>query len=144
WYAEKNNQGGTTSAGIGASQTSVGGSINAGQYLRGLRLIVRTVTAGTTGTLATTTDFPFNILTNVDLVNVDGSEILYQMGGFAHYVAQKYTRPWQGDPASYPDASNSTALSPQFTLFLQPEIRWTAGVLANTDTRSQYRFDASI
>jgi hypothetical protein len=27
---------------------------------------------------------------------------------------------------------------------LQPEIRWTAGVLANTDTRSQYRFDYSV
>lgn len=144
WYAEKNNQGGTTSQQIGTSQVAVGGAINAGQYLRGLRLLVRTVTAGTAGTAATTTDMPFNILANVDLVNVDGSEILYQMGGFAHYVAQKYTRPWQGDPAAYPDAANSTALSPQYTTFLQPEIRWTAGVLANTDTRSQYRFDASI
>jgi hypothetical protein len=144
WYAEKNNQGGTTGASVGASATAVGGAINAGQYLRGVRLMVRTVTAGTTGTAATTTDMPFNILTNVDLVNVDGSEILYNMGGYAHYVAQKYTRPWQGDPSAYPDAIASTVLSPQFTLFLQPEIRWTAGCLANTDTRSQYRFDASI
>src|SRR4029077_16996455 len=54
------------------------------------------------------------------------------------------TRPWQGDPFAYPDAANSTVLSPQFTLPLQPEIRWTAGCLANTDTRSQYRFDATI
>src|SRR5262249_7124219 len=44
-------------------------------------------------------------------------------------------------PATYQDAAVSTALVPQFTLTLQPEIRWTAGVLANTDTRSQYRFD---
>jgi hypothetical protein len=29
-------------------------------------------------------------------------------------------------------------------LFLQPEVRWSAGCLANTDTRSQYRFDFSI
>ncbi len=144
WYAEKNNQGGTTSFTIGASNASVGGSINAGQYLRGLRLLVRTTTAGTAGTAASTPDFPFNILTNVDLVNVDGSEILYSMGGYAHYIAQKYTHPWQGDPATYPDAAASTVLSPQFTLFLQPEIRWTAGCLANTDTRSQYRFDATI
>ena len=35
----------------------------------------------------------------------------------------------------------SYSLERAFTLFLQPEIRWTAGVLANTDTRSQYRFD---
>ena len=144
WYAEKNNQGGTTSFTIGSTSAAVGGSINAGQYFRCLRLIVRTVTAGTAGTAASTTDFPANILTNVDLVNVDGSEILYLMGGFAHAIAHKYTRPWQGDPFAYPDAANSTVLSPQFTLPLQPEIRWTAGVLANTDTRSQYRFDATI
>ena len=144
WYAEKNNQGGTASFTVGATAAAVGGAINAGQYLRGVRLIVRTATAGTAGTAATTTDFPFNMLSQVDLVNVDGSQILYNMGGYAHYVAQKYTRPWQGDPAAYPDAANSTVLSPQFTLFLQPEIRWTAGVLANTDTRSQYRFDATI
>jgi hypothetical protein len=144
WYAEKNNQGGTSSYTIGSSSQTVGGAINAGQYLRGVRLMVRTITAGTAGTAATTTDFPFNILTQVDLLNVDGSEILYNMGGYSHYVAQKYSRPWNGDPACYPDAANSTVLSPQFTLFLQPEIRWTAGVLANTDTRSQYRFDATI
>jgi hypothetical protein len=144
WYAEKNNQGGTTSYTIGSNSAAVGGAINAGQYLRMVRLMVRTLTAGTAGTAATTTDFPFNILTQVDLVNVDGSEILYNMGGFAHYIAHKYSRPWQGDPAAYPDAANSTVLSPQFTLPLMPEIRWTAGVLANTDTRSQYRFDATI
>lgn len=144
WYAEKNNQGGSTGFTLGTSQANVGGSINAGQYLRGVRLIVRTTTAGTVGTGGTTTDAPFNLLTQVDLVNVDGSEILYNMGGFAHAIAQKYTRPWQGDPFQYPDAANSTVLSPQCTLFLQPEIRWTAGCLANTDSRSQYRFDASI
>lgn len=144
WYAEKNNQGGTTSFTVGTSQAAVGGAINAGQYLRGVRLMVRTTTAGTAGTAATTSDMPFNLLTQVDLVNVDGSEILYSMGGYSHYIAQKYTRPWQGDPAAYPDAANSTVLSPQFTLFLQPEIRWTAGCLANTDSRSQYRFDATI
>lgn len=145
WYAEKNNQGGTTSFTIGTSQANVSGAINAGQYLRGVRLMVRTTTAGTAGTAAATnSDLPFNILTQVDLVNVDGSEILYNFGGFAHYVAHKYSRPWSGDPALYPDAANSTTLSPQFTLPLMPEIRWTAGVLANTDTRSQYRFDAVV
>lgn len=144
WYAAKNSQGGTTSYTIGATSAAVSGPVDAGNYLRGVRLLLRTVTAGTTGTAATTTDFPANILTNVDLTNVDGSQILFNMGGFAHAIAQKYTRPWQGDPFMYPDAANSTVLSPQFTWFLQPEIRWTAGVLANTDTRSQYRFDATI
>jgi len=140
-YAEKNNVGATTSLTTGATQTPGGGQINAGQFLRALRLIFRTSTAGTVATAGATSDLPWNILAGVDLVNVDGSEILYVMGGYAHYLAQKYGKPWFNDPATYQDASVSTVLVPQFTLTLQPEIRWSAGVLANTDTRSQYRFD---
>jgi hypothetical protein len=143
-YAEKNNVGSTTSLTTGASQTPGGGQINAGQFLRALRLIFRTSTAGTVATAGATSDMPWNILTGVDLVNVDGSEILYVMGGYAHYLTQKYGRAWLGDPATFQDASVSTALVPQFTLTLQPEIRWSAGCLANTDTRSQYRFDYTV
>jgi len=143
-YAEKNVaavQSFTTSA----VQQPGGGQVNAGQYLRTVRLVVRTTTAGTVATgLPAATDFPWNILTQVDLVNVDGSEILYPMGGGSHYFAHKYSRPWLGDPATWIDAAASTILQPQFTLSLQPEIRWTAGCLANTDTRSQYRIDYTI
>jgi hypothetical protein len=145
FYAEKNQQGiltgVTTSAG---GSTPGGGAVNAGQYLRNVRLIVRTSTAGTVATAGATSDMPWNILTGVDIVNVDGSEILYTMGGYAHYLCQKYGRPWLGDPATFQDAAVSTALVPQFTLTLQPEIRWSAGCLANTDTRSVYRFDYVI
>jgi hypothetical protein len=143
-YAEKNNVGSTTNLTTGASQTPGGGQINAGQFLRALRLIFRTSTAGTVATAGATSDLPWNILTGVDMVNVDGSEILYVMGGYAHYLMQKYGRPWLGDPATFQDAANSTVLVPQFTLTLQPEIRWSAGCLANTDTRSQYRFDYTV
>jgi hypothetical protein len=143
-YAEKNNVGATTNLTTGASQTPGGGQINAGQFLRALRLIFRTSTAGTVATAGATSDLPWNILTGVDMVNVDGSEILYVMGGYAHYLMQKYGRPWLGDPATFQDAANSTVLVPQFTLTLQPEIRWSAGCLANTDTRSQYRFDYTV
>ena len=144
-YAEKNNVGATlaltTTAG---GSTPGGGQVNAGQFLRRVLLIERTSTAGTVATAGATSDLPWNMLTQVDLVNVDGSEILYVMGGYAHYLAQKYGRPWLGDPATFQDASQATVLVPQFTLPLQPEIRWTAGVLANTDTRSQYRFDYTV
>jgi hypothetical protein len=143
-YAEKNQQGLITALTTGASQTPGGGAVNAGQYLRNVRLIFRTSTAGTVATAGATSDMPWNILTGVDLVNVDGSEILYTMGGYAHYLMQKYGRPWLGDPATFQDAAVSTVLVPQFTLTLQPEIRWSAGCLANTDTRSQYRVDYVI
>jgi hypothetical protein len=144
-YCEKNQVGNLTATSVSTSQTVSGGQINAGQYLRGVRLVVRAqASASVTTTNVAINDWPWNVLSQIDLVNVDGSEILYVMGGYAHYLAQKYGRPWLGDPAFYPDAVNATAAIPQFTLFLQPEIRWTAGVLANTDTRSQYRFDYSI
>jgi hypothetical protein len=146
-YCEKNNAGNVTAANgtITTSQAGFGGQINAGQYLRGIRLVVRAnASASVTTQNAATNDWPWNVLTQIDLVNVDGSEILYVMGGYAHYLAQKYGRPWLGDPGQLTDAVNSTTAVPQFTLFLQPEIRWTAGVLANTDTRSQYRFDYTL
>lgn len=144
-YCEKNNVGNLASTSISTSQTSGGGQINAGQYLRGIRLVVRAqASASVTTANAAVADWPWNLLTQVDMVNVDGSEILYVMGGYAHYISQKYGRPWLGDPAQYSDAAAATVAIPQCTLFLQPEIRWTAGVLANTDTRSQYRFDYSI
>jgi len=144
-YAEKNNAGVTTALTTSAGgSTPGGGQVNAGQYARAVRLIFRTSTAGTVATAGATSDLPWNILTNVDLVNVDGSEILYPMGGYAHYLRLKYSRPWLGDPGTWQDAAVSTVLVPQFTLPLMPEIRWTAGVLANTDTRSQYRFDYTV
>jgi hypothetical protein len=144
-YCEKNNVGNLATTTVTTSQTAGGGQVNAGQYLRGIRLVVRSQASASTAALnGAINDFPFNLLTGLDFVNVDGSEILYVMGGYAHYLAQKYTRPWLGDPLYYPDAQQAITAMPQFTLFLQPEIRWTAGVLANTDTRSQYRFDYSV
>jgi hypothetical protein len=144
-YCEKNNVGNLGNTTVSTSQTAGGGQINAGQYLRGIRLVVRAqASASVTTANGAINDFPFNLLAGLDFVNVDGSEILYVMGGYAHYLAQKYTRPWLGDPMFYPDAQQAITAMPQFTLFLQPEIRWTAGVLANTDTRSQYRFDYNV
>ena len=145
-YCEKNNTAVLSSTSLTTSQQQQGGQVNAGQYLRGIRLIVRAQSASSSVSTfaATVSDWPWNLLTQVDLVNVDGSEILYVMGGYAHYLAQKYGRPWLGDPGLYSDAVAATNLAPQFTLFLQPEIRWSAGVLANTDTRSQYRFDYTL
>lgn len=156
-YAEKNLNGLVASQLLTTTPLAGGGQINAGQYLRGLRLIVRTVTNGATIPAANTNqDSPFGgsigvpgtggaggVFSQLDLVNVDGSEILYNMNGFAHYVAQKYGRPWITDPAvAYDFVMSATQVA--FTLFLQPEIRFSAGVLANTDTRSQYRWDQSI
>jgi hypothetical protein len=152
-YAEKNLQGLQTNLATTGSAQQLGGQVNAGQFLRGVHLIIRTSVAG--GTISAingrspvttvTTDGAFDLLQNADLINVDGSEILYNMSGYAHYLMQKYAKPWLKDRAlAYDYVAPSATLAGAFTAFLQPEIRWTAGVLANTDTRSQYRFDYTI
>jgi hypothetical protein len=47
-YAEKNLQGAQTGLLLSANPVVGGGSVNAGQYLRALRLMYLTVTAGAT------------------------------------------------------------------------------------------------
>lgn len=149
-YAEKNLQGLQTAVAASVSQQQFGGSINAGQFLRGLRLMVRnanTPSAITTvnGRPVATADGAFDVIGSMDLVNVDGSEILYNMPSYSHYLQQKYSKPWLKDWAlRYDYQPIAAANGGAFTAFLQPEIRWTAGVLANTDTRSQYRFDYAL
>lgn len=150
-YAEKNLQGLQTSLTTTASAQQLGGQVNAGQFLRGVRLMVRLVTVGATitvingRTVGTNVDGAMDLIQNADLVNVDGSEILYNMSDYAHYLQQKYAKPWLKDWVQSYDYQAPSATNPgTHTLFLQPEIRWTAGVLANTDTRSQYRFDYTV
>src|ERR1700689_1774466 len=81
-YAEKNLQGAVTSQILSGTAIQQGGSINAGQYLRALRLLYRTTVAGLAG--PPPTDGAIAALSGADLTNVDGSEILYNMSGFSH------------------------------------------------------------
>lgn len=149
-YAEKNLQGLQSALAMTGAAQQFGGQINAGQFLRGLHLMVRNANTPATitsigGVAIASVDGAFSVIQNADLINVDGSEILYNMSGYAHYLMQKYAKPWLRDRAGAYDYQPAAAANGgSFTLFLQPEIRWTAGVLANTDTRSQYRFDYTV
>lgn len=149
-YAEKNLQGLQTGVAMSGSAQQFGGQVNAGQFLRGVHLMVRnanTPAAGTAinGKVYASGDGAHDIIQNADLINVDGSEILYNMPAYSHYLMQKYAKPWLRDRVeAYDYLAPSATVGGAFTLFLQPEIRWTAGVLANTDTRSQYRFDYTL
>lgn len=111
-------------------------NVTPGGFLRGVRLQVRTTTVAAGGTA--TGDNPWVVFNSSTLENIDGAPIKYPMGGFADYVGQTYYRPWFGDPATRYDYTRG--INPSFTLFLQPEICSTAGVLANTDARAQYRY----
>jgi hypothetical protein len=149
-YAEKNLQGLQTNLATTTGAQQFGGQVNAGQFLRGVHLIVRNSNTPATisiinGHAIATADGAMDILQNMDLINVDGSEILYNMPAYSHYVAQKYGKPWLKDwVQKYDYRTPAASDGGAFTAFLQPEIRWTAGCLANTDTRSQYRFDYTV
>lgn len=111
-------------------------NINPGNFLRGVRFLVR---SDGTGTGIPTGDNPSNIFQSLDLENVDGGEILYPMGGYSYLQSQRYFRPWNLDPLQSYDYSRSA--NPSFSLFLEPEIKLTAGVLSNTDARSLYKYN---
>src|SRR5258707_15752171 len=69
-YCGENNLGNLASTTVTTSQTAGGGQINAGQYLRGIRLVVRAPASGSvTPANAAAHDWPFNLLAQVDMAN---------------------------------------------------------------------------
>lgn len=145
-FSQPNKGGATAATLIGSSTVAGGANINPGNFLRGLRLVVRTTTQGSNAVTAGVPyqDYPFNLFQNAGLLNVDGSEIIYNvLGGYALIQAHRFGRPWLTDPILSYDYSAS-AISPSFTLFLQPEVRQQLGALENTDTRSQYNWTQTI
>lgn len=129
----------TTTHQLTTAATEFSNNVNPGGYLRGVRLQVRSSGAAT-GTA--TADNPWNVFSSITMENIDGAPIQYPMNGFAYYVGNKYSRPWMGDPARRFDFQSG--VNPSFSLFIQPEIRHTAGVLANTDARALYRIRYTI
>lgn len=126
---------------IDSYQVTTGGSqefvhnITPGGFLQGVRVEVRS--SGGTGGTAATADNPGIVIQSASIENIDGGPIVYPMDGLAHSIANGYYRPWMGWYANRWDYV--AGINPSFSLFLQPEIRHTAGVLANTDARAQYR-----
>lgn len=126
---------------LGATQNEFVHNITPGGFLRGVRLLVRS-TGGVLGSGTITADNPFNVISNITLENIDGSPIKYPMGGYSYYLENKYGKPWAGDPAKKYDYAQG--INPSFTLRIFPEIRDSAGSLANTDARAQYRIRYSL
>lgn len=126
----------STSQLLGANQVEQVANINPGGFMRGVRLEVRS-TGGVLGTGAVAADGPWTAHASVTLENIDGSPIMYPMSAYAHGQAGWFCRPWDGDPSRRFDFSNT--INPSYSLFMKPEIRHTAGVLANTDARALYR-----
>lgn len=135
-YAKKFD---TTAATLGATTTPVQRQVPPNGYIDQIRLQVRS-TGGSGGTM--TPDAPWNVFQNLELDDVDGANIMYPMGGYSYKTANQYSRPWNGDPGRRYDFAN--AANPSFSLGLQPAIRHTAGVLSNTDARSQFSLNYTL
>jgi hypothetical protein len=104
-------------------------------YMSGIRMELRS-SGATAGSV--TPDSPWNVYSNIELDNIDGANIIYPMGGYAHYAANWFFKPELGDGARRFDYAQS--INPSCSIVVKPEIRSsTAGVLANTDARSQYK-----
>ncbi len=139
-YAQRNRSGMVTAQQLGAATIPGGGQVNPGNYLRGIRLQVRS-SGATTGT--PTPDNPANVFSQCGVQNTDGAEILFNViNGYAYVQRQRFLRPWLRDPMTSYDYAQS--LNPSMTLFLNPEVRHTLGVLENTDTRSQYSWTHTL
>ncbi len=130
-YVEKFN---TSALALGAASQPVTVNVIPNGYLSAVRMELRS-SGATAGTL--NADGPPNVYSNIELDNIDGANIIYPMGGFAHNLSNWLFKPWNGNPAQRYDWANS--INPACSISMQPEIRATAGVLANTDARSQYK-----
>lgn len=127
----------TNTVQLGATSQETVVNITPGGFLRGIMMQVSS-TGGVLGSGTLQADMPFSILQSVTLEDISGGPVIYPMNGFAHYLCQKYLRPWDGDPAKR--AGFSAGINPAFTLQFSPEVKDTLAVLANTDARAQYRF----
>lgn len=121
---------------LGANAQEFVHNITPGGFLRGVDLQIVSA-GGVAGTV--TADAPFNLLSSVSLENIDGSPILYPMGGYAYAMWQKFSAPWLGEPQNPAQLYSANQATPGFYMHMWPEIFGTAGVLANTDARAQYR-----
>ncbi len=111
--------------------------ITPGNFLDGVVIEV-TSSGGVLGTTATVNPYgALAILNPISLVDTAGGEILYPLGAFQYVLAQKYLRPWSGDPQKRTSYSNT--INPSFTLRFTVSIRDTLCILSNTDARTQYR-----
>jgi hypothetical protein len=125
----------------GASEQDFIVLLTPGGFLRGVSLFVSGA-GGVIGTGVLTGDMPWISLANSSIESIDGTPILYPMNGYSRYVALKYGRSWDGDPAQ--DSQFSNSVNPVFNLREFVESRMTIGTLPNTDARAQYRYRIGV
>jgi len=129
---------------LGATQQTITPipQVTPGNFLGGVVIQV-TSTGGVLGTAnALTGDGALSVINSISLTDTGGGEILYPLSLFTAVMAQKYLRPWLGDPTQRANFANS--VNPTLTFRYGVEVRDTLGVLANTDARAQYRVNITL
>lgn len=125
----------------GASAQEFQHNITPGGFLRGVTLSVQTPTAGTGLTIGA--DGPAAFFNSISIESIDGTPILYPMGGYAYQLVSKYCRPWDGDPIQDP-AMRATPTALTYRIRFFNELRQTLGCMPNTDARALYRIRYSV
>jgi hypothetical protein len=129
---------------LGASQVTLTPTpqITPGNFLSGVVLQISSASGVLGTTAALTADGVLAVISSMSLTDTGGGEILYPMGLLEYVLAQKYLRPWLGDPQKRSDFSNS--INPAITVRFGVEVRDTLAILANTDARAQYRLNIVV
>ena len=116
--------------------------ITPGNFLSGITIQI-TSTGGVLGTAdSLSNDGVLGLINSISLTDTGGGEILYPMSLFNYVMAQKYLRPWLGDPIKRVNFTSS--INPVLTFTLGVEVRDTLAILANTDARAQYRLNLTL
>ena len=128
---------------LGTTSATFSHQITPGGFLRGVSLFISSATGVLGTSAALVTDAPFSIFGSMSLVSIDGTDILYPMNGYSYYLVSRFARPWDMDPAREASGFSNT-INPKFRLRFFVEGRITIGVLPNTDSRAQYRFQYTL
>lgn len=140
WYFEPNNDEiANGSFQLTSSQKTFKINLNSNGFLRKYRCVVRS--SGAVGGTAAP-DGPWNLFQNVAFETPDGSQFFKPHTGYQHLLYQGFGRPWEGNPTQAYDYVAS--INPAFTFTLAPELRYTAGALANMDSRRLYNIQGAI
>jgi len=130
-----------------AQQTAQPVPVTPGGFLRGIWLELDNTVNGALGTavLGQPSDFPFAMIANIQLEDVNGQTIFGPCSGYELYLANKYGGYFpDGDPVVQPGFVG-TFVDQYFCLWIPCEIRSDAlGSLSNTDARAQYRLIYTI
>ncbi|MGE3449589.1 MAG: hypothetical protein AB7H92_18635 [Microbacteriaceae bacterium] len=122
-------------------------------YFSGILVQVDVTSSGNSATVALAQDGPFNILSNVNLTDVNGANLYGPMTGFDAFLAAKYGGyDWSSDPrqkayyAQSATGSGGTAGTESFLFRIPVQInpRDAYGALPNMNAASTFKLNLTI